>query len=85
MSKEAAAGSIELSPFEKLRLAREILQLESRTLWDVAGRLDRRFCDAVDYLYHCRGRSSFAYVRAHHRQAETSGSCAADNYQKQPH
>ncbi len=55
MSKEAAAESTGLSPFEKVRLAREILQLESRTLADMAGRLDRRFCQAVDHLYCCRG------------------------------
>jgi len=55
MSKEAAAQSTRLSPLEKLRLAREILALESRTLAAVAGRLDARFCEAVDHLYHCRG------------------------------
>jgi arabinose-5-phosphate isomerase len=55
MSTEAAAKSTLLSPFEQLRLAREILQQESRTLTQMAKRLDSRFCQAVDYLYHCRG------------------------------
>ncbi|MBN2217887.1 MAG: KpsF/GutQ family sugar-phosphate isomerase [Pirellulales bacterium] len=55
MSKDAAVKSSRLSPFEKLRLAREILCLESRALAAVAERLDPRFCEAVDYLYHCRG------------------------------
>ena len=54
MSKEAAA-SVGLNPPEKLRLAREILQLESRTLTEMACRLDGRFCEAVDILYHCHG------------------------------
>ncbi|HLA85195.1 MAG TPA: KpsF/GutQ family sugar-phosphate isomerase [Thermoguttaceae bacterium] len=55
MSKEAAAGTAGLSAFEKLRLARDILGLESRALAAMAERLDRRFCDAVDHLYQCRG------------------------------
>jgi arabinose-5-phosphate isomerase len=44
-----------LSPFEQLRLARQIIEQESRTLLDVAQRLDSQFCRAVDYLYRCRG------------------------------
>jgi arabinose-5-phosphate isomerase len=44
-----------LSPFEQLRLARQIIEQESRTLLDVAERLDSQFCRAVDYLYRCRG------------------------------
>jgi arabinose-5-phosphate isomerase len=44
-----------LSPFEQLRLARQIIQQESRTLRDVAQRLDSQFCRAVEYLYRCRG------------------------------
>jgi arabinose-5-phosphate isomerase len=52
---DAASPSPGLSALEKLRLAREILRLESRSLAEVAERLDRRFCDAVDILYHCRG------------------------------
>jgi len=55
MNKEAATPSTRLSTFEKLRLAREILCLESRTLSAVAERLAERFCEAVDHLYQCRG------------------------------
>jgi arabinose-5-phosphate isomerase len=44
-----------LSAFEQLRLARQIIQQESRTLLDVAQRLDSRFCQAVEYLCRCRG------------------------------
>ncbi len=52
---EVAARSGSLSAFEQLRYAREIIELESRTLAQVAGRLDRQFCRAVEYLLHCRG------------------------------
>ncbi|NLE38116.1 MAG: KpsF/GutQ family sugar-phosphate isomerase [Pirellulaceae bacterium] len=55
MNQEATCQSIGHRSFEILRLAREIIRLESRSLADVAARLDRRFCNAVEYLYHCRG------------------------------
>jgi arabinose-5-phosphate isomerase len=55
MSSEAAAAGAELSPFEQLRHGREILKRESQTLAQLADRLDTRFCDAVGYLYRCRG------------------------------
>ena len=44
-----------LNPFEQLRLARQIIEQESRTLLEVAQRLDRQFCRAVEYLCGCRG------------------------------
>ena len=44
-----------LSPFEQLRLARQIIEQESKTLLEVAGRLDSQFCEAVNHLYRCRG------------------------------
>jgi arabinose-5-phosphate isomerase len=44
-----------LSPSEQLRLARQIIEQESRTLLKVAQRLDPQFCLAVEYLYECRG------------------------------
>ncbi len=55
MSSEAAARSAKLTPFEQLRHAREILQQESRTLAQLAGRLSHDFCRAVACLYECRG------------------------------
>jgi len=55
MSSDAAPKSDPLSPFEQLRLARQIIEQESSTLREMAGRLDGRFCRAVDYLYRCRG------------------------------
>ena len=55
MSSDPVRKSDPLSPFEQLRLARQILEQESATVVDVARRLDSRFCRAVDYLYRCRG------------------------------
>ncbi|HID77027.1 MAG TPA: KpsF/GutQ family sugar-phosphate isomerase [Planctomycetaceae bacterium] len=55
MSVEPVSPSGPLSPFEQLRFAREVLEQESRTLAQLAKRLDSRFCEAVDYLYRCRG------------------------------
>jgi arabinose-5-phosphate isomerase len=55
MSTEAAAAVAPWSPFEQLRTAREIIQHESRALGQLAKRLDREFCRAVDFLHHCRG------------------------------
>lgn len=40
---------------EHLRYAREIVQIEGQSLLDLAGRLDQRFCLAVQYLLDCRG------------------------------
>ncbi len=54
MSTDAAVPDAR-SPLEQLRYARAILQLESRTLAELARRLDGRFCRAVDCLYRCRG------------------------------
>ncbi|MFC1597245.1 SIS domain-containing protein [Planctomycetota bacterium] len=55
MSSDAVRKPDTLSPFEQLRLGRQIIEQESRTLLDVAQRLDSEFCRAVDYLYGCRG------------------------------
>jgi len=55
MSADPVRRSDTLSPFEQLRLGRQIIEQESRTLLEVARRLDDRFCRAVDYLYRCRG------------------------------
>jgi arabinose-5-phosphate isomerase len=55
MSSDPVRASDTLSPSEQLRLARQIIEQESKTLLDVAQRLDSQFCRAVDYLYQCRG------------------------------
>lgn len=55
MSSPARAPTAALSPFEQLRYAREIIQIEADTLKQVGGRLDADFCAAVERLFHCRG------------------------------
>ncbi|HJS06143.1 MAG TPA: SIS domain-containing protein, partial [Pirellulales bacterium] len=44
-----------LTPFEQLRYARQIIELESQALAAIADRLDMEFCHAVDALYFCAG------------------------------
>ena len=55
MSTDAACAPERLTAFEQLRYARQIIQTESRTLAQVAQRMDQEFCRAVEYLYACRG------------------------------
>ena len=55
MSSDPVRKPDTLSPFQQLRLARQIIEQESTTLLDVAQRLDSQFCRAVDFLYGCRG------------------------------
>lgn len=55
MSSHPVQQSDALTPFEQLRLARQIIEQESRTLLQVAQRLDNQFCRAVEYLCGCRG------------------------------
>jgi len=55
MSMDAAALPIAESPLEQLRLARRIIEQESRALDQAAFRLGGDFCQAVSYLYGCRG------------------------------
>ena len=43
------------SPFEQLRLAREILRGEADALIALADTLGDEFCRAAELLYHCRG------------------------------
>jgi arabinose-5-phosphate isomerase len=51
---EASASSM-TSPFEQLRYAREIIDLESKALASVAARLDGEFCRAVQTIFDCQG------------------------------
>src|SRR6478609_1411747 len=51
---EASASSM-TSPFEQLRYAREIVDLESKALASVAARLDGEFCRAVQTIFDCQG------------------------------
>lgn len=55
MTNEAASSPLRLSPFEQLRLAREILRAEAKTVLALADRLTSEFCDAVQLLRGCRG------------------------------
>jgi arabinose-5-phosphate isomerase len=55
MAPQSAHASQPLTAFEQLRYARQIIQTESRTLAQVARRLNEEFCRAVEYLYQCRG------------------------------
>ena len=55
MSMEAHALSGNLSPFEQLGYARQIIQIESRALAQLANRLDGDFCLEVKLLHQCRG------------------------------
>ncbi len=50
-----AAPLAQLSPFEQLRYAREIIQIEAQALHKLAARLDAEFCRAIEYLYSCGG------------------------------
>jgi arabinose-5-phosphate isomerase len=44
-----------LTPFEQIRYARHIFEIESQALQKVARRLDSDFCRATSYFYQCRG------------------------------
>src|SRR5262245_22126233 len=52
---EHAARLEPLSPFEQLRYAREIIQLEAQALDKLGSRLDARFSHATQLLVECRG------------------------------
>jgi arabinose-5-phosphate isomerase len=55
MSSQPAAAVCRWTDFEQLSFAREVMQTESRTIAQVARRLDQEFCRAVDCLFNCRG------------------------------
>ena len=55
MSSQTAAASYRWTAFEQLSFAREVMQTESRTIAQVARRLDEEFCRAADCLFNCRG------------------------------
>jgi arabinose-5-phosphate isomerase len=57
MSSQSASAACRWTDFEQLVFAREIMQTESRTIAQVARRLDQGFCRAVDYLFHCQGNT----------------------------
>jgi arabinose-5-phosphate isomerase len=55
MTSDAARRHVPLTPFEQLRYARDIIELESQALAKIAHRLGAEFCDATQLLYECRG------------------------------
>ena len=55
MSSPLAHAPHRWTAFEQLSFAREVIQTESRTLAQVARRLDQEFCSAIELLYDCRG------------------------------
>jgi arabinose-5-phosphate isomerase len=55
MSADPVRKPDTLNPSEQLQLARQIIERECQSILDIAQRLDHRFCQAVQYLYHCRG------------------------------
>jgi len=55
MTSQPASVSYRWTAFEQLSYAREVMQAESRTIAQVARRLDREFCRAADCLFNCRG------------------------------
>ncbi len=52
---QAAASRGDLTAFEQLSYARDIIRLEAQALEKIARRLDGRFCEAVGHLVSCRG------------------------------
>src|SRR5436190_1785564 len=52
---DAASTPGPLSPFEQLRYAKQIIEIEAQALVGLAARLDTEFCRAVEELYHCPG------------------------------
>lgn len=50
-----AASQVPLTTFEQLCYAREIMEIEARSLRKIAGHLDNRFCEAIKLLLRCRG------------------------------
>ena len=54
MSSAAASRRIDLSPFEQLRYAREIISHEAQALTELGRRLGTEFCRAVELFAGCR-------------------------------
>lgn len=52
---QAARPLGDLTPFEQLTYAREIIRLEAQALEKIARRLDHRFCQATGFLLGCQG------------------------------
>ncbi len=55
MSATAAIGFEDLSPFEQIRYAREIIRIEAEALTQLGKHLDSEFSRAIDLFYACQG------------------------------
>jgi arabinose-5-phosphate isomerase len=55
MTSDAAVRLGPLSPFEQLRYARDIIELEAQALAKISHRLGPEFCEATRLLYECPG------------------------------
>jgi len=55
MSSDAALRLNPLTPFEQLRYARDIIEMEAQAIEKIARRLGPDFCDATRLLYECAG------------------------------
>jgi len=55
MAAPARQTPLALSPFEQLRLARDVVRTEAQTLLSLAERLGEEFCHAVALLESTRG------------------------------
>jgi arabinose-5-phosphate isomerase len=55
MTGDAALRLGPLSPFEQLRYARDIIEIEAQALEKISTRLGPEFCDATQLLYECAG------------------------------
>jgi len=57
MSSQNTAAACRWTAFAQLSFAREVMQTESRSIAQVARRLDQEFCRSVDYLFNCQGNA----------------------------
>ncbi len=55
MSHQPQAAGAALAPLDQLRYARQIVELEGKSLLRLAERLDGEFCRAVEQLHACQG------------------------------
>jgi len=55
MSRLPARQVAPFAPLEQLNYAREIVRAESRALERLAGRIDGRWCRAIEIVHECRG------------------------------
>jgi|TARA_B100000809_G_C15130542_1_gene528239 arabinose-5-phosphate isomerase len=55
MNVELASKTSAISPFEQIRLAREVISTEGNSLLSLAQRIDSEFCRAIELILSCDG------------------------------